>query len=308
MKKIAIAVAVIVAVGVGGVSYVNSVASKQARLEIDKQFALISEETDVTFTYADVSASVIAKSVKISDLNMISAEGEQVANINSIVVKGYDPEHISPHSSVDISGFKLSEALIAQVPDEFNNMLASASYDLHSSLDYDEKSGNSDVVFNVAAKDIVSLNMELGLANSTPLIEVSLAAQQQANTAALSDEQLEEQQIRVLEAMNELEPRRMNLALKNEGQLKALLASELSKQGMTVEQMQMMVEMQLQQMPVNPDIAQAINGFVKGLNSLSVSASLPAGKTLTEINEQIMMLADQPDEVAKLINLEVKGS
>jgi len=86
-----------------------------------------------------------------------------------------------------------------------------------------------------------------------------------------------------------------------------LLESELAKQGMTLEQMQMMLAQQLQQAPVTEEIAQALTDFAKGLNSLSVSAKLPEGKTMMEVNKQLMMLAGQPEELVKFINLEVKG-
>ena len=39
----------------------------------------------------------------------------------------------------------------------------------------------------------------------------------------------------------------------------------------------------------------------------SVSAKLPEGKTMMEINQQVMMLVGQPEELVKFINLEVKG-
>lgn len=86
-----------------------------------------------------------------------------------------------------------------------------------------------------------------------------------------------------------------------------MLESELAKQGMTLEQMQMMLAQQLQQAPVTEEIAQALTDFAKGLNSLSVSAKLPEGKTMMEVNKQLMMLAGQPEELVKFINLEVKG-
>jgi len=71
--------------------------------------------------------------------------------------------------------------------------------------------------------------------------------------------------------------------------------------------MQMMLAQQLQQAPVTEEIAQALTDFAKGLNSLSVSAKLPEGKTMMEVNKQLMMLAGQPEELVKFINLEVKG-
>ena len=308
MKKIAIAVAIVAAVGVGGVTYANSVATKKARIAIDNQLVVMGADRDVTFAYADVSASVISKSLTITSMDVISPEGDKVLNIASVVVKGYDPDKISPRSSIDIKGFQASKQLLAEMPDEVNSMLALASYDLHSSLDYDEKSGHSDVVFNVVAKDILSFNLEMGLANSTPMIDASFAAQQQSSTKGLSEEELMQQQLLIMAAMEQLEPRSINVALNNEGQLKALLESELVQHEMSVAEMQMMVEQQLQQAPISSDITQAINSFVKGLNSLSISAKLPEGKSMEQISQEFMMLMGEPDKLVKLINLEVKGS
>lgn len=308
MKKIAIAVAIVAAVGVGGVTYANSVATKKARIVLDNQLVVMGADSDATFTYADVSASVISKSLTISDMNVISDEGEKIVNIASVVVKGYDPDKIAPRSSIDIQGLKLSKELVAQMPEEMNSMLALASYDFHSALDYDEKSGHSDVVFNVVAQDLVSFDLAMGLANSTPLVNASYAAQQQASEKALSEEELMQQQLVIMQAMEQLEPRSINMTLNNQGKLKALVESELSKNGMNVEQMQMMVEQELQQAPVNPDIAKEIIRFVKGLNSLSISAKLPEGKTMEQITEEFMMLMGEPEKIVKLINLEVKGS
>ena len=217
MKKIAIAVAIVAAVGIGGVTYANSVATKKARIVLDNQLVVMGADSDATFTYADVSASVISKSLTISDMNVISDEGEKIVNIASVVVKGYDPDKIAPRSSIDIQGLKLSKELVAQMPEEMNSMLALASYDFHSALDYDEKSGHSDVVFNVVAQDLVSFDLAMGLANSTPLVNDSYAAQQQASEKALSEEELMQQQLVIMQAMEQLEPRSINMTLNNQG-------------------------------------------------------------------------------------------
>ncbi|MGO1247359.1 MAG: hypothetical protein ACTHXN_04245 [Oceanisphaera sp.] len=308
MNKLAIAVAVVIAAGVGGVGYVNHAASKEVRAEIDKQLALVNQQTGATITYADVSASVISNSITVSDLLVQGPEGERVANIDSIVVTGYETQNIPPQSSVDINHFQFDNDFIALFPAETNVMLASASYDIHSSLDYDEKSGDSDLVVDVSANDIVSLHVDMGLSNTHQLMAVSHAAQQQARAQPLTEQQLFEQQLKVMEALYEMEPRYLNIALNNEGELEALLEGELSKQGMSVEQMQVMVEQQLQQAPVTAEIAHAIGGFAKGLNAFTLSASLTEGQNLMQINEQIMMLMGQPQQQAKLINLEMTGN
>lgn len=309
MKKLIIAAAIIAA-GVGGVSYANYVATQEVRAEVDKQLAMVSEQTGATFKYAGLSASVISKSVEITSMEVISPEGESVANVQSIEVKGYETDKISPHTSLDVKNLTLSKDFIATLPADTNAILASASYNLHSSLDYNEESGESDMVVKLNAKDVVSFNMDLGLANSKPLMDTSLAMskeQKQAGDTPLTYEQQLQQQTRMMQAMSKLEPRNASFVINNEGKLKELLESELSKQGMTIEQMQAMLAQQLEQAPVTEEIANALTSFASGLNSLTVSAKLPEGQTMMEVNQQLMMLAGKPEELVKFINLEVKG-
>ncbi|MDX1728544.1 MAG: hypothetical protein R3203_12330, partial [Pseudoalteromonas tetraodonis] len=177
-------------------------------------------------------------------------------------------------------------------------------------LDYDEQSGNSDIIVKLQANDIASIDMDMGLANSKALMDASLEiskAQQAAGSTPFTYEQELQQQTMIMQAMSKLEPRNVSLVVNNQGDLKGLLESELAKQGMTLEQMQTMLNQQLQQAPVTEEIAKALTDFAKGLNSFSVSAKLPEGKTMMEVNQQLMMLAGQPEELVKFINLEVKG-
>lgn len=309
MKKLIIAAAIIAA-GVGGVSYANYVATQEVRAEVDKQLAMVSEQTGATFKYAGLSASVISKSVEITSMEVISPEGESVANVQSIEVKGYETDKISPHTSLDVKNLTLSKGFIATLPADTNAILASASYNLHSSLDYNEESGESDMVVKLNAQDVVSLNMDIRLANSKPLMDTSLAMskeQKQAGDTPLTYEQQLQQQTRMMQAMSKLEPRNASFVINNKGKLKELLESELSKQGMTIEQMQAMLAQQLEQAPVTEEIANALTSFASGLNSLTVSAKLPEGQTMMEVNQQLMMLAGKPEELVKFINLEVKG-
>ena len=309
MKKLIIAAAIIAA-GVGGVSYANYVATQEVRAEVDKQLAMVSEQTGATFKYAGLSASVISKSVEITSMEVISPEGESVANVQSIEVKGYETDKISPHTSLDVKNLTLSKDFIATLPADTNAILASASYNLHSSFDYNEESGESDMVVKLNAKDVISFNMDIGLANSKPLMDTSLAMskeQKQAGDTPLTYEQQLQQQTRMMQAMSKLEPRNASFVINNQGKLKELLESELSKQGMTIEQMQAMLAQQLEQAPVTEEIANALTSFASGLNSLTVSAKLPEGQTMMEVNQQLMMLAGKPEELVKFINLEVKG-
>lgn len=165
MKKLVIAAAIIAA-GVGGVSYANYVATQEVRAEVDKQLALVSEQTGASFNYAELSASVISNSVAISNIEVTSPEGENIATVEHVEVTGYETDKISPHTAFTLKNFQFDKSFVATLPADTNAQLASASYDLHSSLDYDEQSGNSDIVVKLHANDIASIDMNMGLANS----------------------------------------------------------------------------------------------------------------------------------------------
>ncbi|WP_149982066.1 hypothetical protein [Pseudoalteromonas rhizosphaerae] len=309
MKKLAI-VAVVVAAAIGGVSYANHALTQEVKVEVDRQLALMSQQMGVTASYEDISASVLGQSVEISNMQITGFDQQPVANIASIEVAGYEVDKIAPRTELSIKNFTFSEHFLAQLPPDANNKLAAASYDLHTLMNYDEKSGDSDIDFALNAKNIVGLNFNLGLAKSTALMNASLALskmQQQLGSQQPTLEQQLQQQTLLMEALAELEPRSIEIALNNEGEFKALVEQTLEKQGMTLEQMQQMVNMQLQQAPVSEALSEAIKNFTQGLNSLTVSASLPEGQTMTEINQQIFTLMGQPEELAEFINLKAKG-
>jgi hypothetical protein len=141
-------------------------------------------------------------------------------------------------------------------------------------------------------------------------MEASMAIskmQNEAQGAELTLEQQLQQQSKMMAAMTQLEPRSINMSIADEGELKAVVDSFLEAQGMSHEQFQQTFAMQLQQAPVSEELAAAITNFVSGLSELTVSASLPEGKTMMEINQQIMALMGQPEELASYINLQASG-
>ena len=230
MKKLVITAAIIAA-GVGGVSYANYVATQEVRAEVDKQLALVSEQTGASFNYAELSASVISNSVAISNIEVTSPEGKNIATVEHVEVTGYETDKISPHTAFTLKNFQFDEGFVATLPADTNTQLASASYDLHSSLGYDEQSGNSDIVVKLHANDIASIDMNMGLANSKALMDASLEiskAQQTAGDTPLTYEQELQQQTLIMQAMSKLEPRTMFRALAgDDADAPALLDSAL---------------------------------------------------------------------------------
>ncbi|KPW02070.1 MULTISPECIES: hypothetical protein [unclassified Pseudoalteromonas] len=309
MKKLIIAA--VVAAAVGGVAYANYAATQEVKKVVDKQISALSIQSGVEIKYSDISASIFDSSMQLSDITVSnSISNEPVATIDSIDVSGYEVDAVPPHTGFVMKNFRFSDEFLTQLPENSNNKLASTSYNVDSSLDYNKASGDSDFALKVTANEVADVNFNLGLAKTTALMEASLAVSQMQNEAAdgqLTLEQQLQQQSKMMAALTQLEPRSINMSIADEGELKAVVDSFLTAQGMTHEQFKQVVAMQLQQVPVSEELATAISNFVNGLSSFSVSAKLPEGKTMMEINQQIQMLMGQPEELAKFINLQASG-
>ncbi|MBE0351749.1 MULTISPECIES: hypothetical protein [Pseudoalteromonas] len=309
MKKLVIAA--VVAAAVGGVVYANYTATQEVKKVVDKQLSALSSQSGVDITYSDISASVFSSSMQLSGINVQSIEGDEtIATIDNIEVTGYEVDAIPPHTGFVMTNFRFSDEFLSQLPDSANNKLAATSYNVNSSLDYNKESGDSKFALNVKASEVADVRFNLGLANSTALMEASLSisqAQNAANGAELTLEQQLQQQSKMMAAMSQLEPRSIELEINDDGELKTVVESFLKAQGMTLDDLEQVVAMQLQQAPVSAELDTAIKNFASGLSKLSLSARLPEGKSMMQINQQIMMLVGQPEELAKFINLKASG-
>lgn len=309
MKKLIIAA--VVAAAVGGVAYANYAVTQEVKTVVDQQLSALSTQSGVDITYSDISASVFDSSMELSGIKVQSLDSnEAIATIDTIEVSGYEQDSIPPHTGFVMTNFRFSDDFLAQLPQNANNKLASTSYNVKSSLDYNKDSGDSAFAVNVTANEVADVHFNLGLAKSTPLMEASLAISKMQNSTQngqLTLEQQLQQQSKMMAAMSQLEPRSISLSVADEGELKAVVESFLQAQGMTHEQFQQVVAMQLQQAPVSTDLETAITNFAEGLSSLSVSANLPEGQSMMQINQQIMALMGQPEELAKFINLQASG-
>ncbi|TMO41552.1 MULTISPECIES: hypothetical protein [unclassified Pseudoalteromonas] len=309
MKKLIIAS--VVAAAVGGVAYANYAVTQEVKTVVDQQLSALSTQSGVDITYSDISASVFDSSMELSGIKVQSLDSnEAIATIDTIEVSGYEQDSIPPHTGFVMTNFRFSDDFLAQLPQNANNKLASTSYNVKSSLDYNKDSGDSAFAVNVTANEVADVHFNLGLAKSTPLMEASLAISKMQNSTQngqLTLEQQLQQQSKMMAAMSQLEPRSISLSVADEGELKAVVESFLQAQGMTHEQFQQVVAMQLQQAPVSTDLETAITNFAQGLSSFSVSANLPEGQSMMQINQQIMALMGQPEELAKFINLQASG-
>lgn len=310
MKKLVIATAVVVAAGIGGVCYANYAVTQDVKKEVDRQLLILSEQSFINTTYDSISASIFSSSVELSGVSVSSANDEPIATAKRIEVVGYEPNKIAAHTEFTLEQFKFSDEFVADLPPSANNQLAQASYDLHTLMDYDEKSGDTEIAMKLNANEIAEFKFDIGLAKATALMNASLKMgeiQQAAGGKELSMEQQLQVQTLMMQAMTELEPRTIELGINNQGQFKTVVEEALNEQGLTLEQMQQLVAQNLQQIAVSEELREAVTEFSSGLNSLTVSASLPEGQTMTQINQQIMMLMGQPEKLAEFINLKAKG-
>ncbi|MBQ4831982.1 hypothetical protein J8L70_01885 [Pseudoalteromonas sp. MMG010] len=308
MKKLMIVTA-LVAAGIGGFSYANHVASEKVKTEVDKQLALLTQETGAIFEYGSLSANMFSNSMSIVDMVVTSPEGQPFAMIDSIKVKGYETDKISEHTSFDIENFTFTQETQSALLRDVNPKLLSASYDLHSAVYFDDSSGESDIVLKLNTSEIADMGIDIELANTKELMDLSLEINKLQNSETpLTVEQELQQQTKLMQALSKIQPRSAKFALINQGDLKEIINTELESQGMTLEQMQQMAQQQLQQLPIPEDLVQQLNDFIMGLNELTVSASLPEGKTTMELSQELTMLLGQPEELVKFINLKVSGS
>lgn len=310
MKKLIIAAAIIAAVGIGGVCYANYAVTQEVKKEVDRQLVMLSEQSFINATYDSISASIFNSSVELAGVSIASINDEPIAAAKRIEVVGYEPNKIAAYSEFTLEQFKFSDEFVADLPANANNQLAQASYDLHTQMDYDQTSGDTEIAMQLDANEIAQFKFDIGLAKATALMNASLKMgeiQQAAAGKELTMEQQLQVQTLMMQAMNELEPRTIEFGVNNQGQFKTVVEEALNEQGLTLEQMQQLVSEKLKQIAVSEELSEAVTNFSKGLNSFSVSASLPEGQTMAQINQQIMILMGQPEKLAEFINLEAKG-
>jgi hypothetical protein len=71
-----------------------------------------------------------------------------------------------------------------------------------------------------------------------------------------------------------------------------------------VQQAQMQVDM----LPLDEASKVELMNFVNGLNSLNISMQLDNNKAVSELAMEVSAVAQQPEKLAQLLNLKIKGS
>jgi len=307
MKKPLIAIAVIgtIAAGYGVTQYK---ANEKLNDEIAKQISLFEETSGFTVDYKEASYSLLNKEVSLQDIQFKGPEGEDLASINHIIIEGYETDKVSPYTAMDLKGLRFAQPLIAQAAQTTPEELLNASYDITSSLKYDEASGKSDFDIGFVAGNVASMDMAFTLGNSKSLMDVSLESQQMQSQSPLTMEQELQLQSKVMVAMQELQPQSFNFTFNNKGQFGSVVEKQLSAAQLDKLTFVQQAQMQVDMLPLDEASKVELMNFVNGLNSLNISMQLDNNKAVSELAMEVATMAQQPEKLVQLLNLKIKGS
>ncbi|GMM85783.1 hypothetical protein [Pseudoalteromonas sp. MTN2-4] len=307
MKKPLIAIAVIgtIAAGYGVTQYK---ANEKLNNEIAKQISVFEETSGFSVDYKEANYSLLSQEVSLKDIQFKGPEGEDLAVINQIIIEGYETDKISPYTSMDLQGLRLAQPLIEQAQQTAPSELLNASYDITSSLKYDEASGKSDFDIGFVAGEVASMDMAFSLGNSQSLMEVSLESQKLQSQSPLTMEQELQLQSKMMMAMQELQPQSFNFTFNNKGQFDTVVEKQLSAVQLDKLTFVQQAQMQVDMLPLAEDSKSELMNFVNGLNSLNISMQLNENKAVSQLAMELAGLAQQPEKLAEFLNLQVKGS
>ncbi|QZO13712.1 DUF945 family protein [Pseudoalteromonas piscicida] len=306
MNKSTLAVAVVVLAGAGYVG-ANYYVNEQVKQEITKQIENFEQDSGLEVKFANSSVDLFTRGVEISDLTISETEqGKRLFTIDKLNVLGYQQDKISPYSELELVGLKLTEEA-AELTQGMSKDLVGATYQLKTSLAYNESSGASEFKFVTAADGILKTSFDAAFDNSKAFMEASLAGlQAQDDTQSLEKElQLQSQ---MMLAMQSLELKSMSFNINNDGNLAQLLDAELAQQGMTKDDFEAMVAQQLMYSPMPQELKDAITGFVSGMESLSISVTVPQSQNIMALGQQLSMaMAQNPETLSELIKINASG-
>ena len=209
---------------------------------------------------------------------------------------------------MDLKGIRLAESLIKQAEQTTPAELLNASYDITSSLKYDESTGQSDFDLGFVAGKVAAMDMAVSFGNAQSFMEVSLESQKMQQQSQLTMEQELQLQSKIMTAMQALKPQSFSFTFNNKGQFDSVVEQQLSAVQLDKLSFVQQAQMQVDMLPLEEDYKMELMNFVNGLNSLSISMKLDEHKPISELAAQVMGIAQQPDKLAELFNLEIKGS
>lgn len=281
-------------------------ANQQAELVIEQQITQFAEQSDMLIEYQGTSYNLFTNTVKVQSLVVKDATEQQaLLNIGEFSLQGYEADKISDFTEVKLTNVTLSPAIAAELEQQ-STALAGTHFALTSSMRYDEHSGDSQFKSAIEAAGVVGLEFNFDIGNSAELMSTSLEMQQQG--AEMTLEQELQMQSKLLSAIQSLEPQKLTFAIDGQPKLELLVTELLTSKGLTKEQFQQMLTMQLAQVPVSEEAKQGLSGFAAGLNALEVNVSLDEAMDFNAFSQQVQSLAADPEALEKFLNLKITGS
>ncbi|WP_194868367.1 hypothetical protein [Pseudoalteromonas sp. PPB1] len=303
MKKSTIMLAVAGALSAAVVG-AHFYANQQAELVVQKQITQFAEQSELLIEHQGSSYNLFTNTIKVQSLEIKDAAEQQVLlNIGEFSLQGYEADKISEFTEVKLANVTLSPVLAAELAPQAAT-LAGASYALTSSLRYNPDNGNSQFKSSVEADGVVGVELNFDLGNSTELMTTSLEMQQSTRTL----EQELQMQSKLISAVQSLQPQTLTFAIAGQPKLDALVTELLTNQGLSKEQFEQMLAMQLAQVPVSEEAKQGLSGFAAGLNALEVSVSLDEAMDFNAFSQQVQSLSADPEALEKFLNLKITGS
>ncbi|MCG7562806.1 MULTISPECIES: hypothetical protein [Pseudoalteromonas] len=305
MKKSTIMLAVAGALSAAVVG-AHFYANQQAELVVQKQITQFAEQSELLIEHQGSSYNLFTNTIKVQSLEIKDAAEQQVLlNIGEFSLQGYEADKISEFTEVKLANVTLSPVLAAELAPQAAT-LAGASYALTSSLRYNPDSGNSQFKSSVDADGVVGVEFNFDLGNSTELMTTSLEMQKQDSEMTLEQEL--QMQSKLISAIQSLQPQTLTFAIAGQPKLDALVTELLTNQGLSKEQFEQMLAMQLAQVPVSEEAKQGLSGFAAGLNALEVSVSLDEAMDFNAFSQQVQSLSADPEALEKFLNLKITGS
>ncbi|KNC67067.1 hypothetical protein [Pseudoalteromonas ardens] len=304
MKKSTIMLAmagVLSAAVVGAHFYAN----QQAELVVQEQISQFAEQSELLIEHQGSSYNLFTNTIKVQSLEIKDAAEQQVLlNIGEFSLQGYEADKISEFTEVKLANVTLSPVLAAELEQQAAT-LAGTSYALTSSLRYNPDNGNSQFKSSVEADGVVGVEFNFDLGNSAELMATSLEMQQ---STEMTLEQELQMQSKLISAVQSLQPQTLTFAIAGQPKLDALVTELLTNQGLSKEQFQQMLAMQLAQVPVSEEAKQGLSGFAAGLNALEVNVSVDEAMDFNAFSQQVQSLAADPEALEKFLNLKITGS
>lgn len=310
MKKLLIGTAVVAAIA-GGISYANYTFTQDAKVELDKQLAMINSESGVKIDYQDVSVNVLDKSFLIEKIKLAAPDGSHFADVKSVKVIGYDPQKITDYAEFNLKELVISDGVKQQLPPGIADDFINSKINLLSSMKYDESNNQAAFKNQIQSSGVAGFKFDFSLANVKELFDLSMKMNEQHQTQIASGkeptlEQQFQQQTQLMNVIQGVKPETVSFEVANLGKLESALTQLASAQQMELPQLKEMIKQQLSFSPAPQVLKEGLTTFIDKLGSLNVSITVPDNMSVSDFQkpETLQKLAS-PEEMAKFFNLKV---